>query len=350
MKKCSTLFFQPSDDYSGSVRVLAGVIEEDYANQLVYIITSSGHKGFLAEMPNVRMIYYWNPRWSSKFLLKLNSIIWRVSACLVTFFVGLRFDTFYINTIVPSYAAKIGTLLNKKIIYHVHEKFVTYSRGNRMAEDTFNSTVSHRIFVSNYLKNQYPESPLSTFEIKHNRLAKSFTDKIIFRPLEERNRNTVIMISSLLKEKGAYSIIELAKKMPSLQFIYIINATDEQIVDFYKEIQVPNNISIIHKQSDIHPFLQIADINLNLSDPAGWVETFGMTILEAMAYGIPSIAPSAGGPLEIVENGKNGYCVDVTNLQVVSEKIRYILDAANYERFVDGSVNKYKSLSGAIRI
>lgn len=345
MKKCSTLFFQPNDNYSGSVRVLASVIEEDYANQLVYIITSSGRKGFLAEMPNVRMIYYWNPRWSNKFLSKFNSIIWRLSACLVTFFVGLRFDTFYINTIVPSYAAKIGTLLNKKIIYHVHEKFVTYSKGNRIAEDTFNSTASHRIFVSNYLKNQYPEQSHSTFEIKYNKLAKSFTDKILFRPLEERKRNTVIMISSLLKEKGAFAIIELAKKMTEYQFLYIINATDEQIVDFYKEIQVPNNIFLIHKQNDIHPFLQKADINLNLSDPEGWVETFGMTILEAMAYGIPSIAPSAGGPLEIVENGKNGYCLDVTNLQLVNEKIHYILDAENYERFVQGARDKYNFLS-----
>ena len=83
---------------------------------------------------------------------------------------------------------------------------------------------------------------------------------------------------------------------------------------------------------------------MNLSDPEGWVETFGMTILEAMAYGIPSIAPSAGGPLEIVEDGKNGYCLDVTNLQLVSEKIRYVLDADNYGRFVDESIDKYNSL------
>ena len=217
------------------------------------------------------MIYYWNPRWSNKILSKFNSIIWRFSACLVTFFAGLRFDTFYINTIVPSYAAKIGTLLNKKIIYHVHEKFVTYSKGNKIAEDTFNNTVSHRIFVSNYLKNQYPEHPLSTFEIKYNKLAKSFTDKIIFRPLDERKRNTVIMISSLLKEKGAYSIIELAKMMPEYQFLYIMNATTEHIADFYKEIQVPNNISLIHKQNDIHPFLQKADINLNLLIRKVWL-------------------------------------------------------------------------------
>lgn len=345
MKKCSTLFFQPNDNYSGSVRVLASVIEENYANYRVYIITSSGRKGFLAEMPNVQMIYYWNPHWTNRFLSKLNSVIWRLSAGIVTFFVGIWFDTFYINTIVPSYAAKIGTFLKKKIVYHVHEKFVIYSKGNRIAEDTFNSTPSHRIFVSNYLKNQYLEQPYATFEIKYNKLAKSFTSKIVLKSLEERKRNTVIMLSSLLKEKGAYSIIELSKKMRDLKFVYIINATDEQIKEFYKGIQIPNNITLLHKQNDIHPFLRDADINLNLSAPDGWVETFGMTILEAMAYGIPSIAPCAGGPLEIIENDKNGYCLDVTNLELVREKIYYILDANNYKRFVEGSIDKYTSLS-----
>jgi len=36
-------------------------------------------------------------------------------------------------------------------------------------------------------------------------------------------------------------------------------------------------------------------------------ETFGNVILEAMASGLPVIAPSAGGPVDHVHNGKNGY-------------------------------------------
>ena len=54
---------------------------------------------------------------------------------------------------------------------------------------------------------------------------------------------------------------------------------------------------------------------MNLTNPAMVVETFGMTILEAMSYGIPVIAPPVGGPAEIVQDGENGYTADVRNTQ-----------------------------------
>lgn len=345
MNRCSTLFFQPNDNYSGSVRVLANVIERDYADQKVFVITSSGRKGFLSELSNVTIIYYWNPRISSKYFVWLNSLIWRFSAYVITFVVGIWFDTFYINTIVPCYAAKVACILHKKVIYHVHEKFVVYSRGLKMAEDIFEKTPSHRIFVSNYLKKQYEERPYVTSEVKYNKLAHSFLYAVNSRPIELRQRKNVIMISSLLVEKGANSIVELAKLMPQLNFVYVINATKNQIDAFYKGTSIPNNLKLVERQSNIHPFLSVADINVNLSDPKRWVETFGMTILEAMAYGIPSIAPNVGGPLEIIDNGINGYCIDVTDLVKVREKIIYILDEANYKKFVEGSFDKFRILN-----
>lgn len=346
MKSCSTLFFQPLDDHSGSVRVLANVIEEQYSDQKVYVITRSGQKGFLSEMPNVRLIYYWNPGWSHKFLKPLNTIIWHFSAFTVILMVGIWFKTFYINTILPYHAAIIGKVLNKKIIYHVHEKFIVFSKGTKVAEDIFNKTPSHRIFVSNYLKNQYEEQEYATYEVKYNKLSQSFTNKITYKPIEQRERNCVIMISSLMVEKGANTFIELAKIMPTLNFIYVINATDEQIKEFYKETSIPKNVTLYHKQSDIHSFLNRADINLNLSNPSEIVETFGMTILEAMSYGIPSIVPNAGGPLELVENGLNGYCVDVTDVALMKEKICHILEESHYPHFVEGCMQKLKSLNG----
>lgn len=39
-------------------------------------------------------------------------------------------------------------------------------------------------------------------------------------------------------------------------------------------------------------------------------EPFGRTIIEAMSMGVPVVANSSGGPLEIIENGQNGFLVD----------------------------------------
>ena len=161
-------------------------------------------------------------------------------------------------------------------------------------------------------------------------------DRVDIKPIGERKRNTVLMIASLSKVKGLSTFMAVAELLPDLHFRLMLSA-DMESIQAYLEQSIPKNVELIPAQSNIHPYLREADLMLNLSNPFLCVETFGMTILEAMAYGVPSIAPNIGGPIELIEDGYNGFCVDVTDAKVVAEKIKEVLGLDNYERFADNA-------------
>ena len=55
-------------------------------------------------------------------------------------------------------------------------------------------------------------------------------------------------------------------------------------------------------------------------------EAFGLTIIEAMASGLPTFAPKFGGPLEIIEYGESGYLMNTSKPEFI---------AASLEEFIE---------------
>jgi sucrose synthase len=55
-------------------------------------------------------------------------------------------------------------------------------------------------------------------------------------------------------------------------------------------------------------------------------EAFGLTIIEAMASGLPTFAPKFGGPLEIIEYGVSGFLMNTSQPDLI---------AASLEKFVE---------------
>ena len=60
---------------------------------------------------------------------------------------------------------------------------------------------------------------------------------------------------------------------------------------------------------------------MNLSRIDEWIETFGLTILEAMTFGIPVIVPPIGGPKEIVRNKVDGFQISSYDIETIANKI-----------------------------
>lgn len=61
-------------------------------------------------------------------------------------------------------------------------------------------------------------------------------------------------------------------------------------------------------------------------------EAFGLTILEAMASGLPTFGPKFGGPLEIIEYGKSGILLNTSKPEFIAASLENFYDACQKDK------------------
>ena len=77
----------------------------------------------------------------------------------------------------------------------------------------------------------------------------------------------------------------------------------ESVRDAVRRLGVEDRVEILPIQPDIYPWYAVADILVNASD----VESLPRSILEAKAFGLPTLATDVFGLPEIISDGVNGW-------------------------------------------
>lgn len=330
--------FHLYNDFSGSPKVLMYVLQKMLTHGYNVSVLTSKHVGILSQLRgNANFKLY-----SYRYVFSENPLIEIVKYCSVQFFslfwsfkyVLERNTVFYVNTILPVGAAIAGRIMCKKVIYHYHENANAKGLVYKILCNLMELLASDIICVSDYQKsflkrknkvyvipNALPENWILE--------PKSLNSEVSF------NYQTILMLSSLKGYKGTYEFIKLATDLYQYQFILVINDTEANISHYLNvnEIKLPKNLKIYSKQNDVRPFYKKSSIVLNLSNKFYCVETFGLTALEAMSFGLPVIVPTVGGIAEIVADGVNGYKIDVQNLDKIKERINILMsDVCLYKK------------------
>lgn len=337
--------FHLYNDYSGSPKVLAMTLKGilDNSDYNIDIVTSKGN-GILSELTEskrVRLRGY-------KYTFSDNHIKTFVSYIrvqFITFFMALKYifdkDTvFYINTLLPAGPALAGKLTGKRVIYHYHENADIKGGFYKMLAKWMQVLADRIICVSEYQKSFLKRQDKCI--VVPNALPNRFTESFKGYRNDGFDKKTVMMLSSLKEYKGTAEFFRLAGMLPQYRFVVIINDNMTNIERFIIEHNLEKypNIEYFDRQSDVIPFYKKASIVLNLSNKNQFIETFGLTALEAMTAGLPVIVPTVGGIAEMVEDGVNGYKIDVQELEKIKERISEILE--NRDLYMKLSANAFK--------
>jgi glycosyltransferase involved in cell wall biosynthesis len=133
-------------------------------------------------------------------------------------------------------------------------------------------------------------------------------------------------------QKGMGAFLEVAKRLshrsPPPAFLIVGGASFPHEANFYQQIQ--KTVSAIAAQvvltgimDDPLPALHSMDLMLHTSELP---ESFGLTVAEAMACGVPVVGFDWGGVSEVIVDGETGILVKPLDLDAMAESSNQLLD------------------------
>jgi L-malate glycosyltransferase len=345
MIKTRIIFVQLNNNYSGSPNVLANVINSlDRSKFSLSLITSFSSRGFLNELEDVNKINVHYKFYQNKILRFIFFCNFQILSAHKIFLNSKKGDIIYLNTFHPFLPAILGKLTNRKVIYHIHEYFPKPNLFQLFLFKIVELTSSNIICVSKCVTKQF-QKVLYKVNVIYNSLSQDFLNNASDKKSELILPHKILMVSTLKEYKGVFMFCKIASSLKFYNFILIISENERLVKNAFSDFKDVSNLKILPLQTDLHDFYAESDLILNLTDYTKIIETFGLSILEAMYYGIPAIVPPGSGVTELVLNNYNGLIVDTLSHDDIVNSINSILNPLNYNEYSINSSNRFSNFS-----
>ena len=188
------------------------------------------------------------------------------------------------------------------------------------------------ITVSNWLRDEIEEMGLKVTKVIpggiDEKLFKDLPPKEHVRGELGLNGRVVLSVGSLTYDKGFDLIPVIAKivisKVKDAKFLIIGEGPiSESILGKIKEFGLDDKVKLLGRKSyhDTIRYYRAADILLHPARHEG----YGLVALESLAAGTPVVATNVGGLKDVIENGVNGFLVDINSKTLAERTIELLL-------------------------
>ncbi len=180
------------------------------------------------------------------------------------------------------------------------------------------------VAVSNFLKKKLISIGVKT---KIKVIGNVVDDKTFF-PIKKKqnNRLKLLIVCELVRKKNVHQLLyvleRIFKKTKKFHLNIIGDGPERKKLEkFVIKRNLKNNINFlgILNKSKIAHFMQKSDFLLSVSK----IETFGITIAEAISCGLPCILINSGGPKDFIDSSNSHLVNNFKNLEKIITKSIY---------------------------
>lgn len=200
--------------------------------------------------------------------------------------------------------------------------------------------------VSNFLK----EKTLTNYKIKKEiEVIPNFVDTEVYKPKKDcvfkqhfapKGEKVLVHISNFRAVKRVPDVIkilaEVKKKIPTKLILAGDGPDRSECERLVREMDLKQDVYFLGKQEAVVDILNASDLFIMPSQS----ESFGLSALEAMSCGLPTISTSIGGLPELVVHAETGFIAEIGDIDRMA---KYAIDLLSNE-------NKYKLFSDKARM
>lgn len=148
----------------------------------------------------------------------------------------------------------------------------------------------------------------------------------------------IVSVGRLAPEKHFENIIPVAKALRdmSTDFVWhIVGDGSEQarLESLIVENDLKDHVILEGSKTNPYPYMKYADLFVHPS----YVESQGLTVLEAMALGVPCVVTKSRGPCEFIEDGINGLLTEQVPEDLTAKVLEILKNHALYQRIKENT-------------
>ncbi len=142
----------------------------------------------------------------------------------------------------------------------------------------------------------------------------------------EEGEKLLVHSSNFRSVKRVEDVVQIfckvREKIPAKLLFVGSGEAIQDVKNMVCELKLQKEVHFLGKIPVVDPYVASGDLFLLPSSQ----ESFGLAALEAMAYGVPSIATRVGGLPEVIVEGKTGFLFEVGDVDGMAEKAIHLLN------------------------